>query len=373
MVYLLRFFLQDIEQQLKSCPIVSVPVYRGQLMTNNQIEFLEDSINKNLLRFNSFIIAKINREEILKSLQNSSNKNNFNSVLFHIEINQIGKQFQEFILFPITTEFRIHSIEYQNNIYIVKIIALNSNSYSNKTPIDLSHQLQNLGQLDQAEKILHRLLSQYPTENSKLYDELARIAQDKGLYEISLQLYEKSLIKVSQKDRPYCLNNIGCMYDYLEQYDSAMEFYFVSLTLMKNDLDRAMCINNIGITLAKQEEYQDALKSFQQSLSIRQRFLPENHRDLGISYANIGGVYSSINQFDLALEYYQKALKIFLKNCSPIYKAIVYQNIGEILYDKNQLNEALNNYQQAAIIFRKIRPSNHPTRIYIEQIINKLT
>jgi len=178
-------------------------------MTNNQIEFLEDSINKNLLRFNSFIIAKKNREEIFKSLQNSPNKNNFNSVLFHIETNQIGKQIEEFILFPITTEFRILSIEYQNNIYIVKIIVSNSNLYSNKTPFDLAHQLQNLGRLDEAEKILQRLLSQYPTENSQIYNELARIAQDKGLYQISLQLYEKSLVKVSQKDRPNCLNNIG--------------------------------------------------------------------------------------------------------------------------------------------------------------------
>ncbi len=76
---------------------------------------------------------------------------------------------------------------------------------------------------------------------------------------------------------------------------------------------------------------------------------------------------------NLALEYYQKTLKIFVKNCSSIYKAIVYQNIDQILYDKNQLNEALNNYQQAAIIFRKIRPSNHSTWIYIEQIINQLT
>ena len=31
-------FLQDIEEQLKPCPTVSVPVYCGQLMADNEIE-----------------------------------------------------------------------------------------------------------------------------------------------------------------------------------------------------------------------------------------------------------------------------------------------------------------------------------------------
>jgi hypothetical protein len=64
-----------------------------------------------LLRFNSFIIAKKNREQILKSLQNCPNKNHFNSVLFHIEINSIGKQLEDVILFSITRQFRILSID----------------------------------------------------------------------------------------------------------------------------------------------------------------------------------------------------------------------------------------------------------------------
>jgi len=77
------------------------------------------------------------------------------------------------------------------------------------------------------------------------------------------------LSKIHQKNHPQCLNNVGCIYDYLKQYDLALEFYSISLTLMKSDLDRTMYINNIGITLANQEQYQDVLQSLQQSLSIR--------------------------------------------------------------------------------------------------------
>jgi tetratricopeptide (TPR) repeat protein len=376
MLFLLRFFLQHIEQQLKTCSTVSVPTYRGQFMTNQQIEFFKNSINKNPLRFSSYIIAKKNREQVLKSLQNAINKNNSNSVLFHIETNQIGKQYEEFILFPITTHFRVVSIDYQNDIYHVKITVSNLNSCFDRkqnNAIDLGHRLRDLGRLDEAEKVFNRLSSQYPIGTSKLYDGLARIAQDKGLYDISLQLYEKSLSKSSSKDRPHCFNNIGCVYDYLEQYDVALEFYSKALKLMRNDIDRAMCFNNIGITLANELKYRDAHQSLQQSLAIRLKLLPQNHPDLGITHANIGVLCSCMDQVDLAFEHYQEALKIFLHNNLPVYKAIVYQNMAQICSRKNQLSEALNYYQQAASIFRQIRPSNHPNLIYIEQSIDRLT
>jgi tetratricopeptide (TPR) repeat protein len=56
------------------------------------------------------------------------------------------------------------------------------------------------------------------------------------------------------------------MYNYLEQYDFALEFYSTALTSMKNNVDRAMCIHNIRTTLADQQRHEHALQSFQQSL-----------------------------------------------------------------------------------------------------------
>jgi hypothetical protein len=57
-------------------------------------------------------------------------------------------------------------------------------------------------------------------------------------------------------------------------------------------VDRAVCLNNNEITFANQQQYQDAFQSFQQSLMNRQRFLLGNHSDIGITLANIGGVFS---------------------------------------------------------------------------------
>jgi hypothetical protein len=61
------------------------------------------------------------------------------------------------------------------------------------------------------ERIFNRLLSQYPVDNSEFYDGLARVAQDKGLYKTSLNLYEKSLETISSEKYPHSLNNLGCV------------------------------------------------------------------------------------------------------------------------------------------------------------------
>ncbi|CAF1574241.1 unnamed protein product, partial [Rotaria sordida] len=172
--------------------------------------------------FNSFIIAHRNPEQVFKSLQNSSNTNDLHRVLFDIDSNQIGKQYKQYIIFPITTYFRIVSIHFEQRIWIVKIIVFNSNKSiekKDKNPFQLAHLLRHIGQLDQSEKLFYLLLNQYPLLNSQSYDGLGRIAQDKGLYDVSLNFYLKSLEIVPFKNRAHCLNNIGCAYDYLEQYD----------------------------------------------------------------------------------------------------------------------------------------------------------
>ena len=69
-------------------------------------------------------------------------------------------------------------------------------------------------------------------------------------------------------------------------------------------------------------------------------------------------IHPSVNISGLALEHYQKVLRIFSQNCLHISKAIFYSNMAQNFYKKkNQLNETLNKYHQAATIFRHSRSS----------------
>ncbi|CAF3642413.1 unnamed protein product, partial [Rotaria sp. Silwood2] len=89
-------------------------------MTIDQINLINQSINDKYLRFNSFIIANRNEEQVYKSLKYCSNINNLHRVLFDIDSNQIGKQYKEYIIFPITIYFRIISVHFDKQILIVK-------------------------------------------------------------------------------------------------------------------------------------------------------------------------------------------------------------------------------------------------------------
>jgi hypothetical protein len=123
MVFLVWFFLQNIEQDLKYSLEISTPVYHRQLMTTDQIESPQNSTNKNSHRLNSFLIAEKDWEQIGKSLQNSTNRNHFNSdLVFHIHINQSGEWFEDLILFPRKTLFRIISIDHQSYCFNFKFI-----------------------------------------------------------------------------------------------------------------------------------------------------------------------------------------------------------------------------------------------------------
>ncbi len=44
---------------------------------------------------------------------------------------------------------------------------------------------------------------------------------------------------------------------------------------------------------------------------LHKSFSSKNHPDTGISHANIGVVFSTLNQSDLAFEHYKKVLKVF--------------------------------------------------------------
>ncbi|UJR24711.1 hypothetical protein I4U23_006085 [Adineta vaga] len=378
LLYLLRFFLQDIDRQLQIQSKINGKIYRGQLMTTIQVEFLTQIIEKQFIRFNTLFIGNLNQEQVRQSLQKSYVENNLQKVLFEIEDKyQIGRQYKQYCIFPITTTFRITSVQLEQRIWIVQItVCNNSNQFRSKkerTPLDLAHYLRETNQLNHSEKLYELFLTQYPSLKAECYDGLGRIAQDKGHYDVSLSFYLKSLQTISLKKRSNCLNNIACAYDYLGQYEEAIQFYSEALSLMKTDLEQSMCLNNMGITYANDNQFEQAFKCFQRSLTLRKPILVENHPDTGICHTNLGVVYATLAQFDYALENYNLALKAFASNkFYDISRAIVYQNIAQIHQQNNQIDQALKLYQNAHTIFQKFRPIDHPNLLYIQQQIDQI-
>ncbi|CAF4341387.1 unnamed protein product, partial [Adineta steineri] len=132
LLYLFRFFIQDINQQLElhkcSTPL---NVYHHHLITNEQIEQLQNSVKK-LISINTFFLTTFEREKALTALQQTSN---LQKILFEIyadpsiegvtpfaditSLSSSKKQSQ--ILFMLGSIFRIEDIYRQGEFWICEM------------------------------------------------------------------------------------------------------------------------------------------------------------------------------------------------------------------------------------------------------------
>jgi tetratricopeptide (TPR) repeat protein len=88
--------------------------------------------------------------------------------------------------------------------------------------------------------------------------------------------------------------------------------------------------NGFGERLDEKEEYNEALEYYQKSLAVRLKQLGPDHPSVALSYNNIGLAYSNKGEYDQALEYYQKSLAIRLKKLGADHPDVAnsYNKIG---------------------------------------------
>ena len=133
------------------------------------------------------------------------------------------------------------------------------------------------------------------------------------------------------------------------------------------DPDYGAAYNNIGMAYDSKGDYDRAMEYYQKALKITLKKLGPEHPKVAIGYNNIGSTYKHKGDYDRAMEYYQKALKITLKKLGPEHPkvAIRYNNIGSTYKHKGDHDRAMEYYQKALKIGLKRLGKNHPnTKIY---------
>ena len=128
------------------------------------------------------------------------------------------------------------------------------------------------------------------------------------------------------------------------------------------DPDYGEAYNNIGMAYYSEGEYDRAIEYYQKALKIDLKKLGPEHPDTAIRYNNIGTGYYSKGEYDRAIEYYQKALKIDLKKLGAEHPkiAIRYNNIGEAYRSEGEYDRAIEYYQKALKIDLKKLGAEHP-------------
>ena len=423
LLYLLRFFIRHLQQQLAQSQCSSpVRVYRGQLMSNDELEGLRNS-NGRLLAMNSFFSTSLDRQLALSFCQNSASANDLQRVLFVIDADPHvvkGKpfaniaSFSEFagegeVLFMLGSIFRINEVQQSKDreYWTIRLTLCSDDDHDLKTIFEYLKNDQGgndgemnlvsfgdivyrMGRLAEAEKYFHDLLNEQLLNNNDeiadCYHQLAHIAEGKGDYDASLYWHQKSFDVDSQRlprddlrlAKGY--DCIGLVYreknDCNQAFESHHKALTIRLTVLGNDHPLiGSCYNNMGVIYYSLKQYREALKLFYTTLGIYEKHLPVDHALIGQTHSNIGINHCYLSEYKPALEHLTKALGIYRK-CLPSH----HHNRGQTLGHLSSVYEGMGDYQralstlkEAAMNYRGSVPPTHPEVVEIEARIKLIS
>ncbi|MGN0593211.1 MAG: DUF2225 domain-containing protein [Ruminococcus sp.] len=120
--------------------------------------------------------------------------------------------------------------------------------------------------------------------------------------------------------------------------------------------DTAIVYHNIGFVYWEKGDLDKALEFYNKALKIWENGPGKEHPNTAASYNNIGSVYDDKGDLDKAVGFYNKALEINEKVLGKEHPdtAISYNNIGSVYDDKGDLDKALEFYNKALKIREKV-------------------
>lgn len=179
------------------------------------------------------------------------------------------------------------------------------------------------------------------------------------------------------------LNYLGEIYNHLGAFEQTLQccrkalmiFQDINETLgedsLKGSIHEAAALHNLGIAEYHLDRDRQALAFLNQALSIRKKLCLACKKEskgygncsekstkicseLAKTLGQIGIVYFSLKQYNTAIEYYQKAIKIYQKNNQREEQAKIMNYIGLACYKNSNVSYALWYHLKAFEIFEEI-------------------
>jgi tetratricopeptide (TPR) repeat protein len=371
MMIKMGFFIRDLHRQLKKIHEKfygkeKLIVYRGQGMLN--VDF-EKFITREggLYAFHNFISTSTNKDVALHFAQCAAVDDGCTGIVFQMEIDPT--------ICPVPFA-SLDNISYYDN-------AENEVLFSTHTVFRIGTMNRIDGGLWQVNLTLTRICDEQmlfltyhigkEIQGVTNWHSLATLLYKMGKYNTAIQALNQ-IIEQTDSDRSEktltalasTYNNFGVMYDSMEDYSRALEYFHKALEIQKQYFrgdhpSLAIAYSNIGMTHRALGDYAEALESCEKTLEISKKSSPTNLKLLTTAYSNIGIIYESIGDYLKALSFYQEAFKIqqsFLPLHHPSF-TLIYNNFGGIYSLMGKYSEALSSYKDTLKIQEKCLPADH--------------
>ena len=211
------------------------------------------------------------------------------------------------------------------------------------------------------------LLKKYEESQQRVKELLAKVRileeqNNKPLSEISKVQLKKEFRETSQKLTAADLNQRAlALWNHGFYTDVAKAIGYLEQAILL-DQSYASAYSNLGLAYESKGDYDKAIEYFQKSLKINLKKLGLEHQDVARDYNNLGVAYQSKGDYDEAIEYFYKSLKIYLKKLGSEDPdvALNYNNLGLTYSMKGDYDKAIEYFQKSLKINLKKLGSEDP-------------
>lgn len=178
----------------------------------------------------------------------------------------------------------------------------------------------------------------------------------------------------------YALDQIGAIYRNFSKFEQAVNLHQEALQLAEeaNNVElKVRCLNMLGVVYRRADAIKTALDYNQQALEMAEQVEKPSHhikRNINVSLNSIGNLYKTLEQYDLAILQFERALKMDEQLGNKLGLAVNHQNIGQCLENKGDLDGALEHYRKSLAFnedinstYGRIICKNSLAQIYLKQ------
>ena len=137
----------------------------------------------------------------------------------------------------------------------------------------------------------------------------------------------------------------------LRAYPRALQDYQAVLDDPSARAHHGITYHNIGIVYQEQQQWQQALDAYQRALELKEQH-GQQHQ-LGVTYHQIGMVYEDQQQWQQALDAYQRALELQEQHGQQHQLGVTYHQIGIVYQEQRQWQQALEAYQRSLELYEQ--------------------
>lgn len=178
----------------------------------------------------------------------------------------------------------------------------------------------------------------------------------------------------------YAYNQLGTTFRNISNFPRAISYHEQGLeaAIDADNLEfRIFSLNMLGVVYRRNDAVKTALDYNQEALELAEAIQDPSDgikRSINVSLNSIGNIYQTLKQYDLAIDHYDRSLKLESELGNLRGMAVNHQNKGECLEAQGKLDQALNNYRTALYYDQRIGSesgiaicNNSMARVYIKQ------